>query len=450
MSRSFKLKRGFDIRIQGSAAKVIAGDAGSARFAVKPIDFPGLIPKLDVKPGDSVRAGDPLFHDKIRPEILFTSPVSGTVVSIERGDRRKILEVIVEKKDDLFIDFGKSEAGSHTREKITELILRAGLWPSIRQRPYQIVARPFDVPKAIFISGFDSGPLGPDYNFIMDNTPPELFQAGLSALKKLTDGKLNLVLNGKTPASSVLTNAKDVEISYFSGPHPAGNAGIHIHHISPLNKGEVVWVVNLQDVVNIGRLFVEGIYKPEKIVALTGSEIISPRYYKMISGGSVAPVVTGNVKPGNLRYISGNVLTGTKIASDGFLGYYDSQITVIPEGDYFEFFGWAAPGFRKFSFYKIFASRILPAKSYRLDTNLHGGERAFVMTGQYEKVLPMDIYPMQLLKAILAADIDQMENLGIYEVAEEDFALCEFICPSKIEIQSILRDGLNLMIKEMN
>jgi Na+-transporting NADH:ubiquinone oxidoreductase subunit A len=450
MSRSFKLKRGFDIRLQGSAGKVLAGDVSSARYGVKPIDFPGLIPKLDVKLGDSIKAGEPLFHDKIRPEILFTSPVSGTVVAIERGERRKILEVVVEKKDNLSVNFGKSDPGSLTREKITELLLRTGLWPSIRQRPYHIVAKPFDIPKAIFISGFDTSPLGPDYNFIMDNTSATLFQAGLNILRKLTNGKVNLVLDGKGKPSEVLANAEGVEISYFNGPHPAGNVGVHIHHISPINKGEVVWVVNLQDITTIGRLFNEGIYKPERIVALTGSEIINPQYYKMISGASVAPILAGNVKPGNLRYISGNVLTGTKISSEGFLGYYDSQVTVIPEGDYFEFFGWATPGFRKFSFYKIFGSKIIPSRSYRLDTNLHGGERAFVMTGQYEKVVPMDIYPMQLLKAILAGDIDLMENLGIYEVAEEDFALCEFICPSKIEIQSILREGLNLMIKEMN
>jgi Na+-transporting NADH:ubiquinone oxidoreductase subunit A len=450
MSRSFKLRRGLDIRIKGSAEKTIAGEADSARFGVKPVDFPGLIPKLDVKPGDSVKAGGSLFHDKIRPEILFTSPVSGTVIAVERGERRKLLEVVVEKRDNSFIDFGKADPATLTREKITYQLLKSGLWPAIRQRPYHTVAKPSDVPKAIFISGFDSGPLGPDYNFIMDNTSSSSFQTGLNAIKKLTNGKIHLVLRGDVTPSEILAKAEGVQISCFTGPHPSGNAGIHIHHIDPINKGEVVWIVNIQDVAAIGRLFSEGIYKPERIVALTGSEIINPQYYKMLSGGAVTPVVTDNVKPGNVRHISGNVLTGSRISSDGFLGYYDSQITVIPEGDYFEFFGWAAPGFKKYSFYRTFASKIFPARSYRLDTNLHGGERAFVMTGQYEKVVPMDIYPMQLLKAILAEDIDLMENLGIYEVAEEDFALCEFICPSKIEIQSIIRDGLSLMIKEMS
>jgi Na+-transporting NADH:ubiquinone oxidoreductase subunit A len=326
----------------------------------------------------------------------------------------------------------------------------SGLWPAVRQRPYHIVANPADVPKAIFISGFDTGPLAPDYNFIMDNSPETLFKSGISALKKLTDGKINLILNGEGGSSELLKRAKEVEISHFSGPHPAGNVGIHIHHLEPINKGEIVWFVNLQDVISIGRLFEEGIYMHERIIALTGSEVINPQYYKVRSGTSVAGIVKDNVKPGNLRYISGNVLTGARIEPEGYLGYYDSQVTVIPEGDYYEFFGWMMPGIDKFSFSRTFASSLIPRKNYSLDTNFHGGERAFVMTGQYEKVIPMDIYPMQLLKAILAEDIDLMENLGIYEIAEEDFALCEFICPSKIEIQSIIRKGLDMMVKEMN
>jgi Na+-transporting NADH:ubiquinone oxidoreductase subunit A len=450
MSRYIKLKKGFDIRIKGVAEKIVTRDIDPVLFGVKPIDFPGITPKLNVKPGDKVQSGTPLFHDKIRPEIVFTSPVSGTVISVERGDRRKMLEVVVEKSGIDYIDFGKTDPATLSRDKIKERLLESGLWPAIRQRPYHVIAKPGDIPKAIFVSGFDTAPLAPDYNFIMDNSPAQLFQAGINTLSKLTDGKVNLILNGSGTPSSVLTGTSGVEISYFSGPHPAGNVGVHIHHLDPINKGERVWCVNLQDVIAIGTLFVEGFYKPERIIALTGSEVIHPQYYKMLSGGSVAPIVKGNVQPGNLRFISGNVLTGTKITGDGYLGYYDSQVTVIPEGDYYEFFGWAAPGVKKFSFSKTFLSKLLPAKNYRLDTNLHGGERAFVMTGQYEQVVPMDILPMQLFKAILAEDIDGMENLGIYEVAEEDFALCEYICPSKIEIQSIVRKGLDLMIKEMS
>jgi len=450
MSRSIKLKKGFDISIAGSAEKLIGACSYPARYGVKPVDFPGLIPKLNVKPGDNVLAGSPLFHNKVIPEIVFTSPVSGTVITVERGERRKMLEIVVERKGDEYINFVKSDPSKLSCGEITDMLLKSGLWPAVRQRPYNVVAKPGQKPKSVFISGFDTAPLAPDYNFIIDNSPASFLRTGISAVSKLTDGKVNLVLNGNTKSSTVLTDLPGVELSYFSGPHPAGNPGVHIHHLDPVNKGEVVWIVNLQDVISIGRLFEEGIYKPERIIALTGSEVLKPQYYRMISGASVSPVVNGNVRMGNLRYISGNVLTGTKIASDGYLGYYDSQVTVIPEGDYFEFFGWAAPGLDKFSFSRTFASSLFPKRNYRLDTNFHGGERAFVMTGQYEKVVPMDIYPMQLLKAILAADIDAMENLGIYEVAEEDFALCEFLCPSKIEIQAIVRSGLDLMMKEMS
>ena len=450
MSRTIKLKRGFDIRLEGTAQRQIAGAVDPGLFGVKPIDFPGLTPKLDIHPGDEVQAGIPLFHDKIHPEINFTSPVSGKVISVERGDRRKILEVVVEKNGNRSVEFGKSDPEKLTAGQIKEHLLRSGLWPSIRQRPYQIVANPSDEPKSIFISGFDTAPLAPDYNFIIENTPVSFFYTGIRTLTKLTGGKVNLVLNGNSTKNQILKSIPGIEISYFSGPHPAGNVGVHIHHLDALNKGEIVWIINLQDVISIGCLFEEGIYKPERIIALTGSEVIHPQYYKILSGGSVTPLVTGNVKPGNLRYISGNVLTGTKIDADGYLGFYDSQITIIPEGNYHEFFGWATPGVNKFSFSRTFLSSLAPKRTYRLDTNLHGGERAFVVTGQYEKVVPMDIFPMQLFKAILAEDIDMMENLGIYEVAEEDFALCEFICPSKTEIQSVIRKGLDLMRKEMS
>jgi Na+-transporting NADH:ubiquinone oxidoreductase subunit A len=450
MSSSVKLKKGLNIRIGGIAEKNLVPDVQSTLYGVKPVDFPGLTPKLDVKPGDKVLAGSPLFHDKLRPEIKFVSPVSGNVLGVTRGDRRKLLEVVVERKGDEFISFAKGDPSVMSREKIQSLLLESGLWPAVRQRPYHIIARPADVPKSIFISGFDSSPLAPDYNFIIDNSSSDFFRSGINALRRLTDGKINLVLNGRGDSSETLKNIAGVDISYFSGPHPAGNVGVHIHHLDPINKGDIVWVVNLQDVLAIGRLFEEGKYLHERIVALTGSEVIKPQYYRVRSGASIAGMVKDNIKEGNLRFISGNVLTGLRIEPDGHIGYYDSQISVIPEGNYYEFFGWIKPGINKYSFSKTFLSSLLPRKSYNLDTNIHGGERAFVMTGLYEKVVPMDIYPMQLLKAILAEDIDLMENLGIYEIAEEDLALCEFICPSKIEIQSIVRKGLDLMVKEMS
>ena len=450
MFRSVKLKKGFDIRLDGVAEKVIAGETIPARYGVKPVDFPGLTPKLNVRPGDKVKAGSPLFHDKVHPEIFFTSPVSGSVSSVLRGERRKMLEVVVERDGNDNIDFGRENPENLSGEEVKNKILLAGLWPAIRQRPYHVIANPVRMPKSVFISGFDTAPLAPDFSFILQNSSLEEFRLGISALSKLTDGKIHLVLNGEGYLSELFNQVSRLEISYISGPHPAGNVGVHIHHIDPVNKGEVVWYVNFQDVMAIGRLFGKGIYDHKRIIALTGSEVLKPQYFRVLSGASIEPLVRDNVEKGKLRYISGNVLTGTKIAGDGYLGYYDSQITVIPEGEYHEFFGWASPGINKFSFSRTFLSSLFPKKNFKLDTNLHGGERAFVLTGQYEKVVPMDIYPMQLFKAIIAGDIEMMENLGIYEVAEEDFALCEYICPSKIEIQSIVRQGLDLMIKEMS
>lgn len=450
MSRTINLKKGLDIPLKGSAELTMAGTVEAELYAVKPVDFPGLIPKLNVKPGDLVKAGDVLFHDKTDPSILFTSPVSGIVRSVERGERRKMLEVCVEAKGSDFIDFGKADPLSLSRAELTAKLLVSGLWPAIRQRPYQVVAKPGDTPKSVFISCFDTAPLAPDYNFILQHSSSAHFRAGIKVLGRLTDGKVNLVLNGRKEKSVFFDGLEGVEFHQVSGPHPAGNPGVQIHHIDPVNKGETVWFVNMQDVSAIGRLFTDGVYRPERIIALTGSEVTQAAYFRMLSGASVARLVNGRVKDGKLRYISGNVLTGRQISADGFLGYYDSQVTVIPEGSYHEFFGWAIPGINKFSFSGTFLSALFRNRKFSLDTNYHGGERAFVVTGQYEKVVPMDIYPMQLLKAILAQDIDQMENLGIYEVAEEDFALCEFICPSKIEIQSIVRKGLDLMRKEMN
>jgi Na+-transporting NADH:ubiquinone oxidoreductase subunit A len=450
MSVTKKLKKGLDIRLKGVAAREFYGEVGAVDYCVRPGDFNGITPKLNVKAGDQVKAGTSLFHDKSRPDLNFSSPVSGTVKSINRGEQRKVLEIIITCSGNDYLDFGKTDLQNSSRDEIKIKLLKAGVWPVIRQRPYHIIADPAKSPKSIFISGFDTAPLAPDLNFMMEHTSSELFTAGLKALKKLTDGPVNLVLNGNADSTGLLKNAEGVEKHYFSGPHPAGNTGVHIHHIDPVNKGEAVWYVNLQDVAVIGTLFKEGVYRNDRIIALAGSEVTSPGYFKIRTGASVKELVNGRVKEGNLRYISGNVLTGTKIGREGFLGFYDNMVTVIPEGDYFEFFGWIKPGMNKYSFSKTFLSSLFRNKEFRLDTNLHGGHRAFVMTGQYEEVLPMDIYPMQLLKAILAEDIDNMENLGIYEIAEEDLALCEFICPSKMEIQAIVRQGLDLMVKEMN
>lgn len=449
MSKTVKLRKGFDIRMQGVAEHIFTQNPMPEAVALKPTDFVGLVAKLSVKEGDKVLAGDPLFVDKLRPEVQFTSPVSGTVSAINRGNRRALLSVVVTPdKETEYKQFESTNVDSMSREQIISTMLNAGVWPFVKQRPYDVIANPNDKPKAIHISTFDTAPLAPDYTFVLEDSAAD-FQAGVNALKKLTDGVVNLNVYKEDRAKTTFTQIQGVEQNFFQGPHPAGNVGVQIHHIDPINKGDVVWVVNPQDVVIIGRLFSKGIFDARVVVALTGA-VKGPRYYKTILGASIKSFMASEQIGDNMRVISGNVLTGTKLSKDDFISYYDSQVTVIAEGTEPTFMGWLAPGFGRHSLSRAYFSWLTPNKEYALNTNTNGGVRAFVFTGVYEKVLPMDIYPMQLLKAILAEDIDKMEQLGIYEVVPEDFALCEYVCPSKIEIQSIIRQGLDTIRKEFN
>ncbi len=446
MSKIFRIKKGLDIPILGDAEKTVIKSKLSKKYALKPTDFQNLTPKLKVKVGHKVKVGSPLFFDKYNPEILFTSTVSGEVIEINRGERRRILEVVVKVDENMdYENFLKGDPDKLSKEEIIKNLLDSGLWASIRQRPYEIIANPKDTPKAIFISTFDTSPLAVDYDFILENEMNN-FQNGVEALRKLSD---KIYLNTHKN-STLFDKIKDVEINKFDGKHPAGNIGTQINKISPINKGEIVWHINPQDIIFIGRLFSKGIYDAKKIIALTGPQIENPKYYEIISGANIENIINNNIKEGNSRYISGNVLTGTDISRDKYLSFYHSQITVILEGNYHAFLGWALPNFNKFSVSRSFFSWLTPKKKYSLDSNFNGGKRAFVMTNQYEKVFPFDIIPVHLLKSIIINDIDAMEQLGIYEVAEEDFALCEFVCSSKIEVQKIIREGLNVMIKEMN
>jgi len=449
MPKVIKIKRGLDIHLLGEPEKVIVAKP-CYRYAVKPPDFHGLFPKLLVKEGDAVLAGTPLFRDKYREKILFASPVSGTITGVVRGEKRVLLEVRIEaEKDITYVDFGREEPAGMERRDIAGKLLQSGVWPVLRQRPYGIVANPDDVPKAIFVSCFDTAPLAPDMDFIVEGQA-ESFQTGLDALIRLTPGVVHLNLDANKNRSEVFLKAQGVRINFFSGPHPAGNAGTQIHHLDPVNKGEVVWYLRPQDVITIGRLFRQGRYDASAIIALTGSEVLKPCYYRIVRGTSIGEIVENNLSGAELRFISGHVLTGARIEHDGYLGFYDHQVTVIPEGHRREFLGWAMPGWRKYSTSRSFPAWLAPARKYRLDTNMNGAVRPIVMTGYFEKVFPMDIYPVNLIKAILAKDIDLMENLGIYEVEEEDFALCEFVDTSKMNIQQIVREGLDLVRKEMS
>ncbi|MEG2365705.1 MAG: Na(+)-translocating NADH-quinone reductase subunit A [Alistipes sp.] len=450
MSKIITLRKGLDINLQGKAQKSLVTLPAATEYAVSPLDFEGVTPKLLVKAGDQVKAGTPLFFSKSNERILFTSPVSGTVAAINRGEKRKVLNVTVTADaNQQYVEFAKLDLKKASREEIVELLLSSGLWPMLIQRPYGIIADPQDTPKAVFVSTFDSAPLAPDYNFALVDEKANL-QRGIEVLQRLTSGKVHLSV--RAHSEGLLDALAGVEMHTFAGKHPVGNVGVQIHHIAPINKGEIVWTINVQDLAIIGRLFGQGKVDMTKTIAVTGSEITKPQYYRTMAGAPVTSILKGNVKAqktgDHVRTISGNVLTGTKVADNGYITFYANQITVIPEGDKFEMLGWALPRLSKFSVSRAYFSWLCPHKAYKLDTNLNGGERPFVVTGLYEQYLPMDIYPMHLLKACLAADIDKMESLGIYEVTEEDFALCEFVDPSKIEIQQIIRDGINLMIKE--
>lgn len=449
MSNNIKLKKGFDINLAGKAEKRIADAPQPETFSYKPTSFNGMLrPKLLVDVGDNVKAGTPILFDKKSDRIMHVAPVSGEVVEIRRGEKRKLLEIVIlADKDIISEDFNAiSEPDALSREEVINHMLRTGVWVNLVERPFGCIANPDATPKNIFVSCFDSSPLAPDYDFIFQGQG-EYFQKGLDVLKKLTDGDVQLGLSRDTESSSIFSASKGVSVNTFSGPHPAGNVGVQIHHTAPINKGDVVWTINPFGVIQLGKLFKEGKYDASKVVALTGSEVKNTQYYRTYSGANIKNLVNGNVNAGNHRYISGNVLTGKGIGPEGHMGYFDHQVTVIPEGDHYEMFGWIKPTTNKLSFQRAFGllGFLNSNKEFVVDTNTKGELRAFVQTGVFERVLPMDILPGYLIKAIMAEDFDDMEALGIYEVIEEDLALCEFVDVSKNDIQSILREGLDLL-----
>lgn len=449
MSKVIRLKKGLDIKLVGSAEKVLSNAPVSGSYAVKPTDFIGVSPKLLVKEGDNVKAGTPLFFDKYNTDLIFSSPVSGVVSAIVRGEKRKILQVVVTPSAvQEYEQFKVEKLENMERSAIVDVIQKSGLWSLFIQRPYGIIPRSTEAPKAIYVSSFDTAPLAGDTDFLMNNLDVE-FLNGVEVLKKLAP-KVHF---GVSPSNSfkAISKLQGVETTVFEGPHPAGNVGVQIHHTSPINKGETVWTIDMNSIVILGRLFTSGKVDMTKIVVLSGSLVKKPRYHRIIAGASISSIVDNNVESSvAARYISGNPLTGLKVPKDDYISFYSNQVTILPEGDNFEFLGWIAPRTNKFSVSRSYFSWLTPSKKYALDTNLNGGQRAYVMTGEYEKVLPMDIYPVYLLKAILAGDIDKMENLGIYEVIEEDLALCEFVCTSKSPVQQIVRSGIDLLIKELS
>lgn len=447
MSKDIRIKKGLDIKLVGEAEKATTTLPLANVYALKPSDFHKISPKLLVKVGAEVKAGQGLFHSKEFEEMMFPSPVSGEVIEIVRGAKRRILEVkvLADKQQD-YKDFGKKDANSLTAEETKAHLLASGCWPFIKKRPYDVIARPNESPKAIFISAYASAPLATDYDYVLQGKEAEL-QAAVTALSKLTEGKVHISVGKKS--NSPLANTKGAEIHKVSGPHPSGNVGTQIAKIDPINKGEIVWVVTPQDLVVIGELLLTGKFNIKRTIALAGSQFITNNYVEVIAGASIADIVSENLDS-NTRIISGNVLSGTKVSQDDYFGYYDNQLTAIPEGDDYEFFGWNKPVFNKVSNTRAFTfSWLTPNKKFDLNTNTNGEHRAFVLTGNYEQVFPLDIYPMQILKACLYKDLDEMEALGMYEVAPEDFALTEFVCVSKQPHQKIIREGLDLMLEEI-
>ncbi len=444
------LQKGHDILLEGeAAARTDKHISHSTAFAVKPTDFFGIapIPKLVIKIGDHVKAGEPLFYDKKTPEVKFCSPVSGEVIAINRGAKRSIAEVVVlADVDQVYQPIGRRDFGGMTREDWMSFLAESGVFPMIKRRPFQLIAHPSETPRDIFVSTFDSAPLAPNSNFIVKGREAA-FQKGLDILNKLTDGSVYLGLNAKEEPVKAFSEAVGVEKHWFHGKHPAGNVGVQIHHIKPIKGQDVVWTLDTQAVITIGALVLEGKYNAERVVAITGAELKDPKYIRTFQGASVSNLLKDNLseESDNIRIISGDVLSGKKIEINGFLGFNDDQITVVKEGNYHEMFGWLLPLAPRPSVSRTLPGFLMPNFKYTADTNTHGEERAFVVTGQYEKVLPMDIYPQHLMKSILMGDFERMEGLGINELAEEDVALCEFVCTSKQPLQEILRDGLDMM-----
>ncbi|RUA11864.1 MAG: NADH:ubiquinone reductase (Na(+)-transporting) subunit A [Flavobacteriia bacterium] len=448
MSKDIKIRKGLSINLKGKAKHELSSVSRSKIYAINPPDFYGVIPKMVVKAGEKVKAGDVVFFDKKDEQIKFTSPVSGEIREIIRGARRRILSIkIIADTKDQFKDLGAKNPSKMDAIQVKEFLLQTGCWAYIKQRPYDIMANPADTPKAIFISAYATAPLAAEPGFALQGKEKE-FQAGIDAISKLTAGKVHLGVGSND--SSFLNNIKGVEIHKVSGKHPAGNVGVQISKIDPINAGERVWVLKPVDVAIIGQTLLTGKYSPSKVIALAGSQVKDPKYYEIIQGAQIKDIVDGKLKEGKSRIISGDPLTGMKVTPNDSIGFYDTEITVLPEGDKYRFFGWMPFfGNDKFSMSRTFFSFLTPNKEYDLDTNMNGEERAMVVTGEMEKVMPIDIYPMQLIKAVLAGDIEKMENLGIYEVAPEDFALIDFVSSSKLEAQDIIRQGIDLMIKEV-
>lgn len=443
------LKKGFDIHLLGEAVapkKEIPTCEGRT-YAVNMADFVGMaaMPKVLPEVGAYVKAGDALFFDKTLPEVIYAAPVSGVVLDVVRGDKRAIKSVLIQGDTEMvYRQYDVPSLDTSTRAEITEFLLQSGAWALMRQRPYDLVANPNQVAKAIFVSTFDTAPMAPNLDIALQGNEAA-FAKGLEVLTKLTSGAVHLGLNAnaETPTAYANIHVKGVLRHWVKGQHPAGNVGVHIHHINPINAGEAVWYLDVHAVMTIGKLFLHGIFDSSKVIAVVGSDLVEPTYLRVHQGIALADL-NMEIKSGagDLRYVSGDALSGIKVSPDGYLGFYDDQITVLQEGNYEELFGWLVPQKGHPTISRTFPGGFFPDAQYVADTNTNGEKRAFVMSGEYESVLPMDILPQFLFRAIMCNDLEAMEGLGILELSEEDIAICEYVCTSKQPLQKMLREGL--------
>lgn len=448
MKTLYKIKKGLDLRLEGEAERRLTVLPLCEKYALIPPDFTGVVPRTVVKEGDYVQAGDALFVDKATGILKFVSPISGTVSEIVRGERRKILRICVKAdKEQAYKDFGITDAERMSAGEVRNLMLESGLFAFFRQRPYDVIASPNDTPKAIFISAFSKMPLAADFSFVAKGQEDD-FKAGVKALAKITKVHLGIC---PSQINSNLLPVTEAEVSVFDGPNPSGNVGVHINHISPINKGEVVWTLGAEIVIMLGRLLRTGRTILSRRIAVAGSKVSSPCYVETLIGTPIADILEGRlVSDGHVRIINGNPFVGCKSGRDEYLGAFRTEVCAIPEGDDVnEPFGWIAPRLNDFSTSHSYFSWLLGKnRKYDLDCRLKGSERHMIMSAEYERVFPMDIYPSYLVKAIIAGDIDKQEALGIYEVAPEDFAVAEFTDSSKLQLQRIVREGLDTLRKE--
>lgn len=446
---TFQIRKGRNIKLKGAAKKEIINISSPTQVAIQPPDFKGLKPRLTVKVDDTVKVGSPIITDKSIENLKLVSPVSGKVVAVNRGEKRTLLEIVIEsdgnQEAEVFDSYSKDKIKGLNRETVTKNLLNGGLWATIRQRPFNKIANPNDTPKSIFVHAMSTEPLALEIDAILENKEKE-FQVGLDIIGKLTEGDVHVCIDDRSQ-SKALTDSKNVQIHGFTGPHPTGNVGTHIHYVDPINKGEVVWYIEAQDVLRVAQLFLNGAYPTEKIVAITGEGAKNRVYAKTVEGAPLSALLQGS-DLSQMRCITGSVLSGRDVGPNGFVGFYDHQISIIPTGGERKFLGWLGPGFNKFTFSHTYASSFLPQGEVSLDTDKNGSDRAIVLNHVYDSLNALDVVTYFLLKAIIAGDIEEAEKLGILECDEEDFALCTFACPSKTDVGGIIQAGLDVIEQE--